>query len=303
MIVGAYPSAPERARLDAAAFDAFHERIALVTGCSGFEIPFGSAFVPDEEALLRLLRRAGTHALTLLPAVLERGIGLADPAEDRRVAAVALTRRAGDAALALNDREQRAVIDTVLIHSAPRATRATAASARAAFARSLSEIARRDLPGVRIVVEHCDSFEGPDPVKGFLDLPTEIDLAQRHGFGTAINWARSYLETRSLDGPAEHARRARQTGTLAVLGVSGVSDVATTLGPAFSDNHAPVRIARAGRAVSSASLLEADVLERFLGVDPDIRVITKIAGGELGLADSVAAVRAALDRTRRAVSR
>ncbi|ROQ03702.1 uncharacterized protein DUF4862 [Rathayibacter sp. PhB93] len=286
MLVGAYPSLPEHARRDAVAFDAFHERIALVTGCSGFEIPFGSAFVPDEAELLRLLRRGGTHVLTLLPAVLERGVGLADPVEEPRGAAVALVRRAVAAAVSVNESERRAVVDAVLLHSAPRVTRATADAARAAFSRSLAEIAGWDAHGVRFVIEHCDSFEGPGPAKGFLDLPTELDLASRHGFGTAINWGRSYLETRRLDGPLEHARAARDAGTLAMLGVSGVSDTATPLGPAFSDSHASVRTDD-----TVPSLLDPDTLQRFLEVDPGARVVTKVAGGPHALAASAHAAR------------
>ncbi|OOB91627.1 DUF4862 family protein [Rathayibacter sp. VKM Ac-2630] len=293
MLVGAYPSAPERARPDAAAFDAFHERIALVTGCSGFEIPFGSAFVPEEAAMLRLLARSGRHVLTLLPAVLERGIGLASADEGRRGAAVALTRRALVSAAALNDREGRLVIDSVLVHSAPAGTRDPSA-ARAAFARSLGEVARKDRDGVRIVVEHCDSLEGPDPVKGFLDLGTELEEAARHGLGIAINWGRSWLETRRLDGPLEHARRARDAGTLVALGVSGASDVATRLGPAFSDAHLPVRTARAAREGFGASLLDPVVLAEFLAVAPEALVLTKVAGGEQLLADSAAAAREAV---------
>ncbi|MCJ1705805.1 DUF4862 family protein [Rathayibacter sp. VKM Ac-2926] len=286
MLVGAYPSLPEHARRDAVAFDAFHERIALVTGCAGFEIPFGSAFVPDEAELLRLLRRGGTHVLTLLPAVLERGVGLADPVEERRAAAVALVRRAVAAAVSVNESERRAVVDAVLLHSAPRVTRATADAARAAFSRSLAEIAGWDPHGVRFVIEHCDSFEGPDPAKGFLDLPTELDLAARHGFGTAINWGRSYLETRRLDGPLEHARAACDGGTLAMLGVSGVSDTATPLGPAFSDSHAPVRTDD-----TVPSLLDPGTLQRFLVLDPGARVVTKVAGGAHALAASAHAAR------------
>ncbi|NQX04756.1 DUF4862 family protein [Rathayibacter sp. VKM Ac-2856] len=289
MIIGAYPSLPKHARRDTAAFVAFHERIAVVTRCSGFEIPYGSRFIADESALLRLLRRRGTHALTLLPAVLERGVGLADPVEERRSAAVALIRRAVQAASAANDRDQRPVIDHVLLQSAPRATRGTAQAARASFSRSLAEIAGWNAPGLRFVIEHCDSFEGPVPTKGFLDLATELDLAARHGFGTAINWGRSYLETRRLDGALEHARAAQGAGTLAVLGVSGVSDAATALGPAFSDSHAPVRTDRGDRSYSS--LLDADTLRRFLGVAPGARVVTKVAGGENALADSARAAR------------
>lgn len=292
MIVGAYPSAPERARLVAAAFDAFHERIALVTGCSGFEIPFGSAFVPEEDAMLRLLARSGRHALTLLPAVLERGVGLASAEEGRRGAAVALTRRALAAAAAVNEQEGRLVIDSVLIHSAPAGTPASAA--RDAFSRSLDEVSRRNPDGVRIVVEHCDSFEGPDPVKGFLDLGTELEEAARHGLGTAINWGRSWLETRRLDGPPEHARRARDAGTLVALGVSGASEIATGLGPAFSDAHLPVRTPRAAREGFGASMLDPAVVAEFLAVAPEALVLTKVAGGEQLLADSAAAVRDAV---------
>jgi len=298
VIVGAYPSAPERSRVDAADFDSFHERIALVTGCSGFEIPFGSAYVPDEESMLRLLGRGGTHVLTLLPAVLERGIGLASPEQECRAAAVALTRRAIAAAAVVNDQEGRPVIDSVLLQSAPRTSGTSADAARAAFARSLDEVAREALGGVRIIVEHCDSFEGPEPAKGFLDLGTELALAARNGFGTAINWGRSYLETRRIDGPLEHVRRARDAGTLAVLGVSGVSSAATALGPAFSDSHAPVRTERASRSGFAAGVLDTGVLAGFLRSGPSVPVIAKIAGGEDLLADSVEAARAVLEPVR-----
>lgn len=258
LLVGAYPADPALEFLD------------RIDGCDGFEIPFGSDYVVDERAMLRRLGRSGSHVFTLLPATMAGGFGLAAP-DARRFAALALVRRALAVARELNALEGRVVVNAMLLHSAPRV--GVVSEHRAAFADSLAEIASWHWGDVEPVIEHCDSFGGPAPVKGFLDLPSETV-----SFGLAINWGRSYLDTGRLDGPAEQARAAEAAGLLRILGVSGVSD--------WADAHTPV----------DSGLLTSTMLGEFLAVGSPESVIVKVAGSLADVQHSVRGTQKALAR-------
>ncbi|NQX29091.1 DUF4862 family protein [Microbacteriaceae bacterium VKM Ac-2854] len=258
LLVGAYPADPSLAFLDA------------VGECDGFEIPFGSSYVVDEPAMLRRLARSGSHVFTLLPATLEGGFGLASP-DARRFEALALVRRALSAALSVNAAAGRTVVEAVLLHSAPRVR--DVAAHRGAFAASLAELASWDWGEVEPVIEHCDSHAGPAPLKGFLDLASELG-----SLGVAINWGRSYLDTGSVAGPVLQARTVHDAGLLRILGVSGVAD--------WADAHAPV-----GRG-----LLTEAALAEFLAVGAAPLVIVKVAGSLAEVRHSVRATQKALAR-------
>ncbi|NQX14014.1 DUF4862 family protein [Microbacteriaceae bacterium VKM Ac-2855] len=261
LLVGAYPSDSRLEALD---------EIAERTGCDGFEIPFGSGYVADEQRMLARLAASGRHVLTLLPATMAGGFGLASPDESRRRRAVNLVERARTAAVGVG------TVEAVLLHSAPRVDVARLPEHRAALAASLAEIGEWEWCGVDVVLEHCDSYAGPTPLKGFLDLPSELES----GLDVAINWGRSYLDTGRMDGPAEHARLAADAGRLRILGVSGVAS------GDWADAHAPV----------GAGLLSATALADFVATGDVPTVVVKVGGGLDAVVESVRATQKALAR-------
>ena len=99
-----------------------------------------------------------------------------------------------------------------------------------------------DWQGATVLVEHCDAaVPGHAPDKGFLRIEDEaLALNLSRGKTPAklsINWGRSALETRSLEGPIQHLGRATQSENLGALFFSGVAPKHPLHG--WKDSHAP----------------------------------------------------------------
>jgi len=233
LIAGAYPAAPTESGGPAG----FLARLAESDLVGGLELPF-----VDDEARwsLDLLPTHWAHVVTAVPATAIRAradadYGLASPDEDGRRAALAVTATLRDTV----DRvvQRGATVLAVELQSAPGGT-----GDRAAFTRSLAEIAGWEWAGARLVVEHCDAAVGThEPEKGFLGLDDELAAVAEVGAGVGIcvNWARSVIETRTPGGAVAHAARAAGAGLLAGLMFSGVADTRVGDFPAWADAHLP----------------------------------------------------------------
>ena len=82
----------------------------------------------------------------------------------------------------------------------------------------------------------------------------------------SINWGRSALETRSVEGPLEHARRALQADLLGGLFFSGVTPAHPGYG-AWRDSHAPFSTS------CPESLLTPAAAQALLAEAPDCPII------------------------------
>jgi hypothetical protein len=240
-LLGAYPAAPH----DPAQRRRFYARLARLPEVAGLEVPFGhpSASVRDRHAIPEEPAPHWRFVLTALPATValteaDPGFGLASPDEAGRRAAVDFTRRLCAEVHALVRRHGPHSVPAVFLHSAPRGGQ------RAAFVRSLAEIASWDWAGATPVVEHCDTPRpGHAPAKGYLPLGEELRALDEVGHpspAVAVNWGRSALEERSADGPVRHLRAAAAAGRLAGLIFSGCAGEPGPYGAAWADAHLPV---------------------------------------------------------------
>lgn len=235
-LVGAYASAPtaEPART-------YLEQVARLPGFGGFEVPCAGD-VGEAETLASAVAGSSDLVLTTIGPTVARNaadpwFGLASPAPEGRRAAVELVCGVAAVARRLNDRAGRRAVTAVELHSAPsRHGRADSLSA------SLEEVAAQDWDGALLTVEHCDAATDAHPAqKGYLTLAEEIEVV-RHapgGFAVTINWGRSAIDGRSAAAAADQIAQAREAGVLGGLMFSGVADVPSAYGPAWSDAHLP----------------------------------------------------------------
>jgi|CXWL01.1.fsa_nt_gi hypothetical protein len=234
------------ASLDVSAETALYNGLADL-GVAGLEQPFfGSLHRRDDAWLLDRLRPDWTFVFTLLPGVMDRlkddpRFGLASADKDGRSRALDFAESARRTIEHLNGYLGRRAVIAVQLHSAPRLTNAR--SSVEAFADSLSQLRGRDWMDAALLVEHCDAVvSGRSPDKGFMNLEDELSAVKLSAGKTpikfSINWGRSALETRSVQGPIDHIRRAVKGGQLGALFFSGVAAEHPDYG-AWKDSHVP----------------------------------------------------------------
>lgn len=234
--------------LDPAGEAALYQGLADL-GVAGLEQPFyGTLHRRDEGWLIGQIHPDWTLVLTLLPGffdLLERDqrYGLASIDLDGRRRALDFAESACAAVGALHGKLGRRAVRAVLVHSAPRLGSPAARSSAEAFADSLSRLRALDWGGASLLVEHCDAYKpGQPPDKGFLSLADDLAAARLSSgptpIGVALNWGRSAVETRSAEGPVEHARFAAGEGLLGALFFSGVTPSHPEYGE-WRDWHAP----------------------------------------------------------------
>lgn len=232
-------------------------------GVAGLEQPFfGTLHRRDEGWLIGQIRPEWSLVLTPLPGVMDRlagdrhfGLASADPDGRKRALDFAESARLAleKIHLALGRRAVRAV----MLHSAPRLGGSGAKSSLEAFAGSLTDLRGRDWQGARLLVEHCDSVvPGHAPDKGFMRIEDDVLAAKLSSgptpIGMAINWGRSALDTRSVEGPLEHIERAAQAELLGALIFSGVTPDDAEFG-SWRDSHAPFSTSRPGSLLTPAT--------------------------------------------------
>ncbi len=236
--------------LDDAGETALYDGLASMD-IAGLEQPFfaDARLHPRDDAfLLERLRPEWSLVLTLLPGTMgklaqDRNFGLASVDEGGRKRALDFCESARRTVEHLNKYLGRPAVAAVQVHSAPKLGGTGALSSLEAFQESLDNLRARDWSGAKLLVEHCDAaVGGHPPEKGFLRIEDEAIAVKRSRgrtpVGLAINWGRSALETRSLEGPIQHIGRASQSETLGALFFSGVTPKHPLYG-AWKDSHAP----------------------------------------------------------------
>jgi len=276
-MAGVYPLFPKGA-WDPRAEERLIAAARELDGFGGWEVPFtGSLHHADERWLLDRIDPVEKVVVTLIPGTMPRlasdpAFGLASSDEAARTRAIAFAWAARDAVRRLNDRTGRRTVAAVAVHSAPGGRLADVA----VFRRSLVELLHADWDGAQLVVEHCDAVTtGRVPAKGFLPLDAEITAvrtvaAAPSQLGVLINWGRSAIEGRSRRTPVAHLREARESGVLAGLMFSGVSDRRTSRGGPWADLHLPPTEALGG---DGHSLLDTTAAHEALTAAGDVAMV------------------------------
>lgn len=241
-VVGAYAASPTRFGWDEPAEREFLEGIYRQPDVTALEVPFiESLHKFDEDWFLAGYPENMDLVITLIGGTTASvkknpvwGISSDDPSG--RSAAIALLSQAHQALKRAHDKLGRAAVAAVQIQSAPGGQGASAAS----LARSLEEIHQWDWEGALITIEHCDALVPGQPAqKGYLAIEDEITAIERSSTPTylTINWGRSAIESRSIEGPISHLDKAGRF--LGGLMFSGAADRENLCGKAWADNHIP----------------------------------------------------------------
>ena len=273
--VGAYATAPITERWDPTIQAEYLDGLKAMSNVRGLEHPFtGSLHPEDDDWFLSNIDPDWDFVFTCMPGVMDRlgeddTFGIASSSESGRQAALEFYAQARQAILKLNRHLGRQAVTAILIQASPRFGLDVCPEAEA-LAASLETLASWDWDGAALVLEHCDA-QVPEhaPAKGFLSIQAEIEAvtkANRAGGASVslcINWGRSALETRSVDGPVQHIEAARAAGLLSGLMFSGVSDRESPYG-VWRDSHMPPAQAFNIPAFEPCSLLTETEFRRCL---------------------------------------
>jgi len=294
-IVGAYSASPSRFDWDPSAEAHYLEGVLALPGLRGLEVPFtDSLHKYDEPWLLARLPHHLDVVVTLIPGTTSRlkvrpRFGLASTDGEGRRAALDLAAHAAEGVHRLNDAFGRAAVVAVELHSAPRV--GDGGSTSHALAQSLTELASWDWAGARLVVEHCDTrVDGRAPAKGYLPLEDELSAIKAANaqagsdVGVSVNWGRSVIEARAVDGAVRHVRQARDAGLLAGVVFSGCAAADTRFGAAWADAHVPPAPHGTSRATDRDGGEQRELLEPLSLMTGQRVRETVEAAGSLGVA-------------------
>lgn len=315
--VGAYATAPVTQSWNPEVQTAYFNGLKAIPGVRGLEHPFTGALHGQDDAwFLANVDPSWDFVFTGIPGVMGRlgedaSFGIASSAEAGRQAALAFYQQARQAILKLNRHLGRQAVKVMMLHTAPRPADGVYPD-MAALVASLEEMQTWDWDGAALVIEHCDTqIEGQAPSKGFLTIESEIaaiaEVNRKTGseIGLCINWGRSALETRSVDGPVQHIEAARAAGLLKGLMFSGVSGAQSPYG-SWQDTHMPPAGEASTGAFEPCSMLsEAEFRRCVEAADPQALDYMGIKIGvrpeSLDTAERLAYIESALNMLQRAV--
>jgi hypothetical protein len=263
--VGAYALTATLERFSERDAADFYAAIHQLPGLAGLELPLHLLEKKDDPwRHLHCLPRDLDFILTPLPYVMQSLekqplFGLGSPDHEGRAAALRFISEIRQRIRRLEDHTGRAAVRAVQLHSAP-----TGQAEAASFRRSLEDIVAMDWGAVELWLEHCDAvIPGQIPAKGFLPLADEVTIAKDLGLGITINWGRSVLETRQVEGALHHIQTAAHAGVLRSVFLSSTAQNDPLYGT-WLDNHAPVQGIGVGPWRPTHSLLNADAVHAAL---------------------------------------
>jgi len=253
-IVGAYATSPNLFSWDEKTELNYFNRLKELTSIRGLEIPFWGknlhAF--DDSWFLSNLEPSWQNVLTCVPGTmksLEKDpyFGLASKNKKSRNNAIQFYSNALRCVKQLKSAFGDESVKAILITSAPIINDKQVYANKENFILSLIELASWDWGKTKLVIEHCDAYSNINynPQKGFLPLIDEIDsilkvnLKHSSNYGIAINWARSVIEFKDIEGPLKHLKNTVHHNVLDGLMFSGTTDNDNNLYGAWSDLHMP----------------------------------------------------------------
>jgi len=253
-IVGAYATSPNLLFWDEKSEKIYFNSLKKISSIRGLELPFwGQSLHPfDDQWLITNLDPKWENVLTCVPGTMKSiksnsYFGLASLNEDSRQDAISFYKVAFDCVNNLKKQLGNKSLVAIYITSSPFQKDKKIYADKERFILSLMELVSWDWGNTRILVEHCDAYTkyNPDPHKGFLSLIDEISAIKNvnqkceSNIGIVINWGRSTIELRDVDGPIKHINYALKNNVLSGLMFSGTTAKNNNLYGSWSDLHMP----------------------------------------------------------------
>jgi hypothetical protein len=253
-IVGAYATSPNLFSWDENSELVYFNLLKKLPSIRGLELPFwGESLHPfDDQWLLLNLDPNWENVLTCVPGTMKSletnpRFGLASIDDNSRRKAIHFYRIAFNCINNLKSHFGNKSVIAIYITSAPFVNNNQVYADKENFVLSLIELASWDWGNTKLLIEHCDAYtnKNPNPQKGFLSFIDEIDSAiqvnKKYGsnFSIVINWGRSVIEHRNIDGPLKHLKYAIHNNVLGGLMFSGTTASDNNLYGAWSDLHMP----------------------------------------------------------------
>lgn len=253
-VVGAYATSPNLFSWDEKSELVYFNLLKELPPIRGLELPFwGDSLHPfNDQWLLSNLDPKWENVITCVPGTMKRleidpFFGLASINETSRKNAISFYRTVFKCVNKLKLKFGKKSVIAIYITSSPYHNDKQDYADKDSFISSLNELATWDWENTEILVEHCDAYNNNNlnPKKGFLSLVDEIDavtqIKKEYGsnFGIVINWGRSVIEHRSVDGPIKHLKNAIKGKVLAGLMFSGTTASENNLYGSWSDLHMP----------------------------------------------------------------
>jgi hypothetical protein len=274
-IIGAYATAPSTQKWDEELETQYYQQLKALENIAGIEHPFTGKLHPvNDNWFLTNIDPNWQFVFTSIPGVMIRlaknpHFGIASDNEAGRQQALDFYQQAREAIQQLNCSVNRQAVTFIKIHTAPQLTAMTSAS-QVALEKSLATMQSWDWYGAKLIIEHCDAYiENQSSEKGFLTLDSEISAilnvnnTNNSDISISINWGRSAIEARSVEGPIEHIKQAYKSGLLSGIIFSGASGNDTPYGQ-WQDSHMPPAQAFNIAHYAEKSLLTVEQIEKSL---------------------------------------
>ncbi|MCM2679891.1 DUF4862 family protein [Echinimonas agarilytica] len=272
--VGAYASSPNVSGWDASLETDYYNALKQLPNVRGLEHPFVGTLHPhDPDWFLANVDPTWDFVFTCVPGIMgamgqNPNFGIASNNVEGRQQALEFMRKACAAIGQLTAHLGRQAVTAIEIQTSPNQGKCEASVA--SLEASLREMLSWEWHGAQIVIEHCDTYvDGQTPAKGFLTIEQEIEAIQNvnsavgSNIGLVVNWGRSVIETRSVEGAVNHINTAKEAGMLTGLMFSGVSDQDTEYG-AWQDTHMPAEKGQDSQVGAAGSLMTESEIARCL---------------------------------------
>jgi len=278
-IVGAYATSPNLFSWDEKSELKYFNRLKELTSIRGLEIPFWGknlhAF--DDSWFLSNLNPSWQNVLTCVPGTMKNleidpYFGLASINKVSRKNAIQFYSDAFRCVKQLKSEFGDESVKAIFITSAPIINDHQVYADKNSLVLSLIELASWDWGKTKLLIEHCDAYSNMNinPQKGFLPLKDEIDsilkvnLKCSSNYGIVINWARSVIEYKNIEGPLIHLKNAVHNNVLDGLMFSGTTDNDNNLYGAWSDLHMPPCDDLGSQFFESESLMSYNCIKQTL---------------------------------------
>lgn len=277
--LGIYATSPTMKKWDRPLEERYFQQIKETVpkeNMAGLELPFfGDELHPhDEDFLSKNIDPDWNHVMTCITGnmgLLEKNkqFGLASDDDAGRREAIAFHEKARQAVERLNNHLGRQAVKAVQFVASPTVPKEGVNASKRSLQSSLEEMSSWDWFGAKLNLEHCDTKNSDFPAaKGFLKIEDELAALQavkgnKTPLGMTINWGRSCIEARSVDGPVQHILAAKFSGVLSGLMFSGATDQECDYG-VFQDTHMPFAKAEGCEYYEEKSLLTEAEIKRCL---------------------------------------